>query len=76
MAKKELHPSWYNTKVFCDGKLVLIVGTTKEELNVDIWSGNHPFYTGSQKIIDTEGRVDKFERKYNVKSLENKNKKS
>jgi large subunit ribosomal protein L31 len=33
-------------------------------LTVDIWSGNHPFYTGSQKIIDTEGRVEKFEIKY------------
>ena len=48
MAKKDLHPTWYKTKVFCDGKLVLEVGTTKEELSVDIWGGNHPFYTGSQ----------------------------
>ena len=46
MAKKNLHPNWYQTKVFCDGKLVLEVGSTQEELNVDIWSGNHPFYTG------------------------------
>jgi len=66
MAKKNLHPTWYKTKVFSDGKLVLEVGTTKEELYVDIWSGNHPFYTGSQKIIDTEGRVEKFEKKYNL----------
>ena len=73
MAKKELHPKWYNTKVFCDGKLVLEVGTTKEEMYVDIWSGNHPFYTGSQKIIDAEGRVDKFERKYNRKEQVVKN---
>ena len=34
---------------------------------VDIWSGNHPFYTGSQRIIDAEGRVEKFEKKYNFK---------
>ena len=40
---------------------------------VDIWAGNHPFYTGSQKIIDTEGRVEKFQRKYNLKEVENKN---
>jgi large subunit ribosomal protein L31 len=53
--------------VFCDGKLILEVGTTKPELSVDIWSGNHPFYTGSQQIIDTEGRVEKFQRKYNLK---------
>jgi len=72
MAKKNLHPNWYQTKVFCDGKLVLEVGSTQEELNVDIWSGNHPFYTGSQKIIDAEGRVEKFQRKYNLKDINNK----
>lgn len=65
MAKKNLHPEWHLTKVYCDGNLILEVGTTKKELFVDIWSGNHPFYTGSQKILDTEGRVEKFERKYN-----------
>jgi large subunit ribosomal protein L31 len=68
MAKKNLHPEYFNTKVYCDGQVVLEVGTTKEELVVDIWSGNHPFYTGSQKIIDTEGRVDKFEKKYGRKN--------
>eukprot|EP01033_Poteriospumella_lacustris_P023464 gene23464-gene11121 len=58
MAKKNLHPTWYKAKVFCDGKVILEVGASKKELFVDIWSGNHPFYTGSQKIIDTEGRVE------------------
>ena len=71
MAKEGLHPDWHKTKVFCDGKWVLEVGTTKEELIVDIWSGNHPFYTGSQKIIDTEGRVEKFTRKYNLNNDKN-----
>ena len=33
---------------------------------MDIWAGNHPFYTGSQKFIDTEGCVEKFQRKYNL----------
>ena len=70
MAKKGLHPEWYKTKIFCDGQVIFEVGTTKKELHVDIWSGNHPFYTGSQKIIDTEGRVEKFRRKYNVELLE------
>lgn len=64
MAKKNLHPEFYNTKIFCDGKNILEVGTTQKELIVEIWSGNHPFYTGSQKIIDSEGRVDRFEKKY------------
>jgi len=66
MVKKNLHPKWYNSKVFCEGKIILEIGSTKENLLVDIWSGNHPFYTGSKKIIDIEGRVEKFERKYNI----------
>ena len=65
MAKKGIHPEWYKTKIFCDGKVILEVGSTKSEMSVDIWSGNHPFYTGSQRIIDAEGRVEKFEKKYN-----------
>jgi large subunit ribosomal protein L31 len=64
---KKKHPVWYsNTKVFCDGKLIFITGSTKAELNIDVWSGNHPFYTGSQKIIDNEGRVSKFIKKYKL----------
>ena len=44
------------------------VGSTRPKLNVDIWSGNHPFYTGSQKILDTEGRVERFMRKYGMEN--------
>jgi large subunit ribosomal protein L31 len=65
MVKKNIHPKWFqNTKVYCDGQLIMIVSSTKPELFVDIWSGNHPFYTGSQRIIDTEGRVERFLKKY------------
>ena len=71
MPKKNLHPEWFQTKIYCDKELILEIGSTQKELNVDIWSGNHPFYTGSQKIIDTEGRVEKFQRKYNVKETQN-----
>jgi len=42
MPKKNIHPKWYtDSKVYCDGQLVMTVGSTKPELNVDIWSGNH-----------------------------------
>lgn len=44
MAKKNLHPNWYTTKVYCEGQLILEVGGTKKELTVEIWSGNHPLY--------------------------------
>ena len=73
MAKKNLHPEWYKTQVFCDGKLILEVGSTLEKLNVDIWAGNHPFYTGSQKMIETEGRVEKFQKKYKLKETDTQN---
>lgn len=69
MPKSDIHPTWYpEAKVYCDGKLVMTVGSTKPELHVDVWSGNHPFYTGTQKIIDTEGRVERFLRKYGMAS--------
>jgi large subunit ribosomal protein L31 len=67
MAKPNIHPAWYpEAKVICNGEVVATVGSTKPELNVDIWSGNHPFYTGTQKIVDTEGRVERFLRKYGM----------
>lgn len=61
------HPKWFtDTKVFCDGQLIMKVGSTQKELHVDVWSGNHPFYTGSQQILDTEGRVERFLRKFGL----------
>ena len=71
MAKPDIHPQWYpEAKVYCNGQVVMTVGSTKPELHVDVWSGNHPFYTGTQKIIDTEGRVERFLRKYGMSSTQ------
>lgn len=65
MPKENIHPAWFKeTKVYCDGQLIMTTSSTKPELQVDIWSGNHPFYTGSVKILDTEGRVERFLKKY------------
>ena len=67
MPRPNIHPTWYpEAKVICNGQVVATVGSTKPELQVDLWSGNHPFYTGTQKIIDTEGRVERFMRKYGM----------
>ncbi len=67
MPKPDIHPQWYpEAKVYCNGEVVMTVGSTKPELHVDVWSGNHPFFTGTQKIIDTEGRVERFLRKYGM----------
>lgn len=67
MPKNGLHPEWYpEAKVYCNGELVATMGSTQPEIYVDVWSGNHPFFTGTQKIIDTEGRVERFLRKYGM----------
>ena len=73
MAKPDIHPKWYpDAKVYCNGQVVMTIGSTKPELHVDVWSGNHPFYTGTQKMIDTEGRVERFLRKYGMSSAQTK----
>lgn len=59
--KKDIHPKWYpEAKVICNGEVVMTVGSTRPELRVDVWSGNHPFFTGEQRIIDTAGQVERF----------------
>lgn len=67
MVQRNIHPVWYTeAKIYCEGKHIMTTGSTKPEIHVDIWSGNHPFFTGTQKIIDSEGRVEKFLKKYKL----------
>merc|ERR1712025_717259 len=69
MPKSDIHPTWYpEAKVICNGEVVMTTGATQPEIHVDVWSGNHPFFTGTQKILDTEGRVDRFMKKYGMGS--------
>lgn len=71
MPKSNIHPQWIdNAPVLCDGKPLCLIGSTKKELQVDIWLANHPFYTDSQVLIDTEGRVEKFMKKYRLDTAE------
>ena len=59
--KKDIHPKWYpDAKVIHEGEVIMTVGSTRPELHVEIWSGNHPFYTGQQRLVDTEGQVERF----------------
>jgi large subunit ribosomal protein L31 len=63
--KQDIHPKWYpECKVFYRGQHVMTVGATVPELNVEVWSGSHPFYTGQKTFIDTAGRVERFQRKF------------
>lgn len=69
--KKDIHPQYYpQAKVYVGGEFVGTVGSTKPELHLDVWSGTHPFYTGQQRIIDTEGQVDRFQRRLERRSQE------
>jgi len=71
MPKPDIHPSWSeNTTVLWDGKPLCLIGSTKTELQVDIWLANHPFYTKSQVMVDSEGRVEKFMKKYGIERPE------
>jgi large subunit ribosomal protein L31 len=59
--KQEIHPKYFpEAKVTCACGESWTVGSTKEEIRVDICSNCHPFFTGEQRIVDTEGQVDRF----------------
>ncbi len=59
--REKIHPKWYpNAEVVVNGEVVMIVGATQPRLSVEVWSGTHPFYTGTQRLVDTEGQVDRF----------------
>ena len=71
MPKSNIHPNWFqDTTVLCDGKPLCLTSSTKKELQVDMWLANHPFYTKSQVMIDSEGRVERFMKKYGLNSTD------
>ncbi|HYA87807.1 MAG TPA: 50S ribosomal protein L31 [Nitrospirota bacterium] len=62
--KQDIHPSYKVTTVHCACGESFQTRSTKQDIRLDICSVCHPFFTGKQKLIDTEGRVDKFRKKY------------
>jgi large subunit ribosomal protein L31 len=62
--KEGIHPDYKTATVSCACGEKFTTRSTKETLRLDICSVCHPFFTGKQKLIDTEGRVDKFRKKY------------
>jgi large subunit ribosomal protein L31 len=67
--KKNIHPKYEETKVICSCGNQFVTKSTKngKELHIEVCSACHPFYTGKQKIVDAEGRVERFKRKYTKK---------
>ena len=65
--KQDIHQTYYNNaKIVCACGVTTITGSTKEEVRVEICSSCHPFYTGEQRIVDTEGRVERLKRRYGI----------
>ena len=62
--KTGLHPAYQEATITCACGSVLATRSTKPEIRIEICSACHPFFTGTQKIMDTEGRVERFRKKY------------
>jgi large subunit ribosomal protein L31 len=62
--KENLHPRYHKCEVICSCGATFTTRSTRETLKIEICSQCHPFFTGKQKIIDSAGRVEKFNRRY------------
>ncbi len=62
--KEGIHPNYPASRVGCACGNSFVTRSTRGDLSVDICSACHPFYTGTQKLMDTQGRVDRFRRRY------------
>lgn len=71
--KPGIHPKYVQATVTCACGNTFTVGSTRENMRVDICSKCHPFYTGTQRIVDTAGRVERFRRRFNLTEEENNN---
>ncbi len=62
--KPAIHPEYHKVKAVCVCGNTIVTGSTVPAISVEICEACHPFYTGQQKIVDTEGRVEKFKKRY------------
>ena len=61
--KADIHPAYEQARVHCTCGNEFITRATRSELRVEVCSNCHPFYTGRQKLVDTGGRVERFQRR-------------
>jgi large subunit ribosomal protein L31 len=62
--KKDIHPKYQESTVHCSCGYTFTTRSTKPELHVELCSQCHPFYTGKQKLVDSGGRVERFQKRY------------
>lgn len=71
--RQGIHPAYEEVKVTCScGNSFTTRSTACDDINIEVCSQCHPFFTGKQKLVDTAGRVDKFMRKYQQKEKTDK----
>jgi large subunit ribosomal protein L31 len=68
LMKPNIHPNYVDAVVKCACGETFRTRSTKPEIHLEICSKCHPFFTGKQKLVDTAGRVERFQRKYNKKT--------
>jgi large subunit ribosomal protein L31 len=66
--KTGIHPDYKQVNVHCACGTVWTTGSTQKELRLEICSNCHPFFTGKQKLVDSAGRVDRFQKRYGKKA--------
>ena len=64
-----IHPEYFDVEAHCACGATWNTRSTKKELRLEICSNCHPFFTGKQKLIDTEGRVERFMKKYGAQTV-------
>jgi large subunit ribosomal protein L31 len=65
--KTDIHPDYVEAHVTCSCGNTFTTRSTKPVLNVELCNECHPFYTGKQKLVDTGGRVEKFQKRYGAR---------
>ena len=68
--KEGIHPEYHDCQVSCACGEKFVTKATVKEIHVEICSSCHPFYSGKQKLVDTAGRIEKFQRRYGKKQKE------
>ena len=66
--KPNIHPNYVEARVICACGETFTTRSTKKEIHIEICSVCHPFFTGKQKLVDTAGRIERFQKKYGRKS--------
>ena len=62
--KPDIHPEYADSTIKCACGNTVEVGSTRQNISVEICSKCHPFFTGKQKLVDTAGRIERFRKKY------------